>query len=105
GVYREHAGHGRIVPIDRKTRHEFTVDRTDRGGAASNELVVAEPLAGRDSGLPRARVLERLGSMSEPRAISLIAIHEHGIPTEFPREVLAEAERAVQPDIAARIDF
>jgi ribonuclease R len=94
GVYREHEGHGRIAPIDRKTRHEFTVERHDRGGAASNELVLAEPLAGRTSGLPRARVLERLGSVSEPRAISLIAIHEHGIPTEFPREVLAEAERA-----------
>ena len=105
GVYREHDGHGRIVPIDRKTRHEFTVERHDRGGAASNELVLAEPLAGRTSGLPRARVLERLGSMSEPRAISLIAIHEHGIPTEFPREAVAEAERAAPPHLAGRADL
>jgi ribonuclease R len=105
GVYREQGGHGRIVPIDRKTRHEFTVERHDNAGAASNELVLAEPLAGRASGLPRARVLERLGSMSEPRAISLIAIHEHGIPTEFPREALAEAERAQQPRVESRIDL
>ena len=105
GVYREHAGHGRIVPIDRKTRHEFTVERHDKGGAASNELVLAEPLAGRASGLPRARVLERLGSMSEPRAISLIAIHEHGIPTEFPREAIAEAERAQPPRLEMRTDL
>jgi ribonuclease R len=105
GVYREHAGHGRIVPIDRKTRHEFTVERHERGGATSNELVVAEPLAGRASGLPRARVLERLGSMSEPRAISLIAIHEHGIPTEFPRDTIAEAERARAPRIDTRSDL
>jgi ribonuclease R len=105
GVYREHAGHGRIVPIDRKTRHEFTVERHDKGGAASNELVLAEPLAGRASGLPRARVLERLGSMSEPRAISLIAIHEHGIPTEFPREAIAEAEGAHPPRLDARTDL
>jgi ribonuclease R len=55
---------------------------------------VCEPLSGRASGLPRARVIERLGSMNEPKAISLIAIHAHGIPTEFPREALDEAERA-----------
>ncbi|HEY3777575.1 MAG TPA: ribonuclease R [Rhizomicrobium sp.] len=105
GVYREHAGHGRIEPIDRKTRHEFVVERHDRGGANSNELVLAEPLSGRPSGLPRARVIERLGSMSEPRAISLIAIHEHGIPTEFPREALAEAENAQPAHLQGRTDL
>jgi ribonuclease R len=105
GVYREHEGHGRIEPIDRKSRNEFVVDRHDKGGAASNELVVVEPLAGRASGLPRARVIERLGSMNEPRAISLIAIHEHGIPTEFTREALAEAEEAKPPRFAGRTDL
>jgi ribonuclease R len=67
--------------------------------------VIAEPLAGRSSGLPRARVIERLGSMSEPRAISLIAIHEHGIPTEFPREALNEAERAKPAAAKGRTDL
>jgi ribonuclease R len=105
GVYREHAGHGRIEPIDRKSRSEFIVDRHDNGGASSNELVLVEPLAGRTSGQPRARVVERLGSMSEPRAISLIAIHEHGIPTEFPREALAEAENAKPARLAGRTDL
>jgi ribonuclease R len=105
GVYREHEGRGRIEPIDRKSRNEFVVDRHDKGGATSNELVVVEPLAGRASGLPRARVIERLGSMNEPRAISLIAIHEHGIPTEFTREALAEAEEAKPPRFAGRTDL
>ena len=105
GVYREHAGQGRIEPIDRKSRHEFVVDRHDKGGAESNELVLVEPLAGRALGQPRARVIERLGSMSEPRAISLIAIHEHGIPTEFPQQALAEAEEAKPPRLAGRTDL
>ncbi len=105
GVYREHAGHGRIEPIDRKSRHEFVVDRHDKGDAQSNELVLVEPLSGRTSGQPRARVIERLGSMNEPRAVSLIAIHEHGIPTEFPREAIAEAENAVPPRFAGRTDL
>ena len=66
GVYRADARAGRIAPIDRKTRFEFVVDARDAGGAEPNELVLAEPLAGRAQGLPRARIVERLGSMSAP---------------------------------------
>jgi ribonuclease R len=35
-------------------------------------------------GLPRARIVERLGDPGAPKAVSLIAIHEHGIPDAFP---------------------
>jgi ribonuclease R len=105
GVYRAGSQQGRIEPIDRKTRIEFAVEARDRGGAVSNELVLAEPLAGRASGFPRARVVERLGSMDAPRAVSLIAIHAHGIPTEFPKEALDEAEHATSADLAGRTDL
>ncbi|HEY1613466.1 MAG TPA: ribonuclease R [Rhizomicrobium sp.] len=105
GVYRERPDGGRIVPIDRKTRHEFVVQTRDRGGAVSNELVLAEPLAGRDGGALRARVVERLGNMNEPKSISLIAIHEHGIPTEFPAAAIAEAENAKPASLKGRTDL
>ena len=95
----------RLAPIDRKSRTEFSVDNRDRGGAANNELVVAEPLAGRAQGFPRAKVIERLGNMSSPRTVSLIAIHAHGIPTEFPKEVIEQAERATPPDLRGRTDL
>ena len=63
-------------------------------GAKDGELVEAEQAgpAGR-MGLPRARILERLGDPSAPRAVSLIAIHQHGIPHDFPDEVVEEADR------------
>jgi ribonuclease R len=105
GVYHATERGGRIAPIDRKTKYEFVVDARDRGGAQSNELVLCEPLPGRASGNPRARVIERLGSMNEPKAVSLIAIHAHGIPTEFPREALDEAERARPIDARGRTDL
>jgi ribonuclease R len=105
GVYREGERGGRIVPIDRKTRHEFIVDTRDKNGAKPNELVMAEPLSGRASGTLRARVTERLGDMSAPKAVSLIAIHAHGIPTEFPKDVLDEAERAKPADPRGRADL
>jgi ribonuclease R len=45
-------------------------------------------------GLPRAKVMSVLGSVEGEKAISMIAIHAHGIPHIFPAEVLAEAEAA-----------
>jgi ribonuclease R len=105
GVYREGERGGRIVPIDRKTKHEFIVDTKDRGGAKPNELVLCEPLSGRAAGTLRARVIERLGDMNEPRSVSLIAIYAHGIPTEFPKAVIDEAERAGPIDPRGRTDL
>ena len=105
GVYRQSTREGRIVPIDRKSKTEFIVDARDSGGAAPNELVLAEPLSGRASGLPRARVVERLGSMDAPKTVSLIAIHAHGIPTEFPKEALDEAARAKPAEPRGRTDL
>jgi ribonuclease R len=106
GVY--HAGergNGRIAPIDRKSKYELIVAEKDAGGARSNELVMAEPLAGRERGAPRARVIERLGSLSEPKTVSLIAIHAHNIPTEFSPNALAEADRARSVGLRGRTDL
>ena len=49
-------------------------------------------------GRPQARVKELLGSIASEKAISLIAIQTYGIPSVFPREVLAEAEAAKPAD-------
>jgi ribonuclease R len=105
GVYREGERGGRVVPIDRKTKHEYVIDVKDRGGAKPNELVLCEPLTGRASGTLRARVIERLGSMSDPKSVSLIAIHAHGIPTEFPQAVIDEAEASLPIDPRGRTDL
>ena len=65
---------------------------------------IAEQLSAGRLGAPRARVLERLGSASDPGAISLLAIAAYDIPTEFPAAAIAEAEAAlpVTPDRARR---
>jgi ribonuclease R len=95
GVLRETPSTGwRLVPIDKKGRTEYALDKTDLGGAKHNELVAAEPKAGRIAGFSRVKVVERIGSMDSPKTISLIAIHDHGIPTEFPASVIEEAKAA-----------
>jgi len=106
GVLKIERGHlARIEPIDRKTRYAFVVDRADLGETRDGELVLAEPTARHGVGGPRARIVERLGSMDEPKTVSLIAIHAHGIPTEFPSEAIAEAERAHPITPAGRTDL
>lgn len=96
---------GRIQPVDRRARSEPEVAASDAQGAADGDLVVAELLPARTYGPKRARVVEHLGHMSDSRSVSLIAIHAHGIPHEFPEDVLAAAETVREPDAQGRTDL
>ncbi len=96
GVLREGSDGWRLVPINKKERTEYALDKNDLGGAKHNELVAAELTSGRIAGFSKVKVVERIGSMDSPKTISLIAIHDHGIPTEFPKAVIEEA-KAAQP--------
>ena len=106
GIFRKSAEGGRILPIDKGEGREWLVAADATGGAQDGELVEGEQAgpAGR-LGLPRARVLDRLGDPSAPRAVSLIAIHQHGIPDEFPDAVIAEADAMVPAGLKGREDL
>ncbi|MBN9589189.1 MAG: ribonuclease R [Alphaproteobacteria bacterium] len=105
GVVRESPQGARLVPIDKKARGEYAIDKADLGGAKNNELVAAEPVHGRIAGFAKVRVVERIGSMDSPRTISLIAIHDHGIPVEFPEAALDQAKAAQPIDAKGRTDL
>ncbi|MCJ8140709.1 ribonuclease R [Falsirhodobacter halotolerans] len=104
GVFRAGSEGGRIVPVDKGQDKEWTVGRDDTDGARDGELVEAEA-ASKRLGLPRARIVARLGDPTAPRAISLIAIHQHGIPDHFPDAVVAEADAAQPAPMGARTDL
>ncbi|MCD1617006.1 ribonuclease R [Salipiger marinus] len=107
GIFRKNAEGGRIVPIDKGSDKEWTVAPDATHGAQEGELVEAEQASPRATrlGLPKARIVARLGDPSEPRAVSLIAIHQHGIPDDFPAEVLAEADRMKPAGLKGREDL
>ncbi|MBX2853528.1 MAG: ribonuclease R [Rhodobacteraceae bacterium] len=92
GLFREGEHGGRIMPVDKRQQDEFIVERVDRGGAQDGELVEVELINGHRYGLKKARIVDRLGDPTAPRAISLIAIHEQGLPVDFPDEAIAEAQ-------------
>ncbi len=99
---------GRVVSVERKQRTEFAVLPEDTGGARDGELVLAEVLPqrrGRHYGLKRVRIRERYGDVSDPRHISLIAIHQYGLRTAFPPAVLKEAARARPFTLEGREDL
>lgn len=105
GIFRASHEGGRIVPIDKGADREWRVARDATLGAQDGELVEAEQQGPKRLGLPQARVVERLGDPSGPRAVSLIAIHQHGIPDQFPDAAIAEADAAKPMDLGAREDL
>ncbi len=105
GVFRAESDGGRIVPIDKGADKEWSVAQGYTNDARDGELVEAEQIGPKRMGLPQARITQRLGDPSGPRAVSLIAIHQHGIPDQFPDAVIAEADRARAAALAGREDL
>jgi ribonuclease R len=107
GVFRARGsdGSGRIEPTDRRAKAEWTVTQEDAQGAQDGEVVRAEPLPGKPLGLKPARVVERLGQATDARAVSLIVIATHDIPTEFTPSAITEAEHASATPLGDRTDL
>ncbi len=106
GLYRQTAEGGRIVPVDKGADVAWRVPAGETGTARDGELVEAEQIGPKGRlGLPVARIVARLGDPSAPKSVSLIAVHEHGIPDSFPTPVLAAAEQMVPADMAGRTDL
>ncbi|MGA3304019.1 MAG: ribonuclease R [Methylovirgula sp.] len=108
GIYRsDPRGGGRVLPIDKKnvSRGEFFVAEGSEGGARDGDLVAVDVTRSARLGLPSAKVRERLGSLATEKAMSLIALHAHGIPNQFRPEAIAEAERAKPAAMAEREDW
>ncbi len=106
GIYRVGSEGGRLVPIDKKSSREFIVPGGEAKGAKDGELVEAENISrGSSMGLGKVRIAKRLGDPMAPKSVSLIAIHEHGIPDHFPENVIAEAEAAAPMALGNRKDL
>ncbi len=107
GIFRKgpHGG-GRLEPVDKKMLgKELAIPAGATADAEDGDLIAVETSRAPRLGLPTGRVVERLGSLASERAVSLIAIHAHGIPSVFRRETLLEAEAATPATLAGREDW
>jgi ribonuclease R len=105
GVFRATPGGGaRLMPIERRGE-EMVIDPDYTGDAKDGDLVEVEVSRLGRFGLQRAKVLTVVGSVASEKAISMIAIHAHGIPHVFPPAVIAEADAAKPATMAHREDW
>jgi len=107
GIFRANkkGGGGTIEPVDRKLLRSWPVQKSDMAGAGDGDLVRYDLLRKGRFAAPQARVVEALGNPDDQRQISLIAVHAHGIPDEFPQSVLAEAKELQRPTLGQRTDL
>ena len=106
GIYERVARGGRLKPTDKRAKSDYILRSADSMGAEPGELVLAEVKPHHPRlGEKEAKVVERLGGLDNHRALSLIAIHEHGLPTEFPDKALSEAESASPATLDSRADL
>jgi ribonuclease R len=104
GIFRgQPHGGGRLEPVDKKMLgKELAIPAGATADAQDGDLIAVETSRAPRLGLPTARVVERLGSLKSERAVSLIAIHAHGIPSVFRRETQQEADAAKPATLQGR---
>ncbi|MFM1816874.1 MAG: hypothetical protein RLZ98_3569 [Pseudomonadota bacterium] len=100
GIFHRQDRGATIRPIDRKALKEWPVRSGNEGDARNGDLVRFELLRKGRFANPEARIVETLGNPDDQRQISLIAIHSHAIPDDFPESVVtaADALEAFDPD-------
>ncbi|MFO1148890.1 MAG: ribonuclease R [Alsobacter sp.] len=107
GVFRAlpHGG-GRLAPVDKKALgREIPIPPGDENGAKDGDLVsVSLSKRGRYD-LVLGKVVQRLGSLKSEKAISMVAIHAHGIPHQFSQAAVEEADKARPATLKGREDW
>ncbi len=96
------SGGTRVVPFDPRFPYEVFLPDKDLGGARAKDMVVVEltryPAPYR---APLGRIVEVVGNVDDPGVDLLVVVAKHGLPDEFPEDVLAEAE-AVPSEVSLR---
>jgi ribonuclease R len=104
GIVVQVEGERRIQPIEKRNRNDYVIERSSIE-ADIGDLVRAETIGRNRIGLKRAKIVERIAEAEGPRAISLISVHQHGIPVSFPDAARKLAEAATAAPMGKRDDL
>jgi len=81
-----------VVPNNKRLHQDLIIPAMDANGAANGELVSAEVVSQPSQRRqPIGRIIEVFGTRIAPGDEVAVAARTHGIPVEWPDEVLAEA--------------
>ncbi|MGE6630083.1 ribonuclease R [Bacillus sp. NPDC077027] len=92
GTYTETKNFGFVIPDDKKITQDIFIPKAAKNGAVEGHKVVVTLTSypeGRMSA--EGEVTEILGHKNDPGIDILSIIHKHGLPGEFPEEVLKQA--------------
>ena len=104
-VVRKDDAAGRLVPVDRRARHELVPARGELAKVEDGALVLARLSSERRHGLKTAVIEEVVGDASSPRAGSIIALAEHGVPEGFGDAELTQVKKIKPAQMGAREDL
>ena len=106
GIFRSRSGGGgTIEPVNRRELRAWQVRQGNTGDAKDGDLVRFHLSARNRQSMAEARILETLGNPNDQRKISLIAVHAHGLPDDFPASVMAESEALIPFSVEDRTDL
>lgn len=110
GTYQKSGNFGFIVPDDKKITKDIFIPQGKDLHALHNQKVVCFLTGyGDKRHKPEGVIVEILGFPSEPGVDVTAIVKSIGVPTEFPTEVLVEAEKVNHPvskaDIKGRLDL
>lgn len=92
GTYTESKNFGFVIPDDKKIANDIFIPKEAINGAAEGHKVVVKLTTypeGRMSA--EGEVIQILGHKNDPGVDIISVIHKHGLPQEFPREALDQA--------------
>jgi ribonuclease R len=94
GKYLQEGGVGFVVPENPRITHRFAVPADSVGAARPGQVVLAEiTVQPTRRAQPIGRIVKVLGKPNAPGIEIEIAIHAHGLPTEWPGAVEKEVGR------------
>jgi ribonuclease R len=100
GTYRRSTSFGFVSPLDHKVHRDIMIPDENRAGASDGDVVLVRITNfGSTKRNAVGEVTKVLGPMEKAGVDVLAILHGHGLPKEFPKEVLRAADEA-----ADRID-
>lgn len=94
-----------LQPTDKKAKYDYPISPGDEGDAKDGDLCIAEIQPARNLKHKKVRVTEVLGEQGDPKAISLISLHEVGLRHEFPKGVIESTKNMKVPELGKREDL
>ncbi len=105
GEFQSNKTFGFVIADEKKFNQDIYIPKKYFSGAKDGDKVVVQitiwPQAGRK---PEGKIIEVLGPKGEKEVEILSIIRAHGLPEEFPKKVLEEAEKVAVPIPQEEID-